>query len=67
MAVRIVCGWCGSADVRRDAWASWDEAAQAWVLGAVFDDGWCCRCDAWRGLEEVEVAEPLTPAVSVAT
>ena len=35
--MRIVCSWCGSAHVSRDAWASWDVAAQDWVLGAVFD------------------------------
>lgn len=55
MTIRIVCSWCGSNDVARDAWARWDEAAQDWVLGAVFDDGWCHRCELVRGLEEVQV------------
>ena len=36
----------------RDAWAEWDEAAQVWRLGAVFDDGWCHRCETARELEE---------------
>lgn len=51
--VRIVCSWCGSTDVARDAWARWDEDAQAWVLGHVFDDGHCHRCERARSLEEV--------------
>ena len=59
--MRIVCGWCGSDRVTRDAWAEWDVAAQAWVLGAVFDDGWCHACECARGLEEV--AEPARAAV----
>ena len=52
-AMRIVCSWCGSADVSRDAWASWDIDRQEWVLGAVFDDGFCHACECARGLEEV--------------
>lgn len=50
--MQIVCSWCGSADVSRDAWASWDVGKQAWVLGAVFDDGFCHACECERSLEE---------------
>lgn len=50
---RIACSWCGSTNVARDAWASWDVDAQRWVLGAVFDDGFCHRCESARSLEEV--------------
>ncbi|MGI4731469.1 MAG: hypothetical protein ACRYFW_06955 [Janthinobacterium lividum] len=69
MAIRIVCGWCGSTEVSRDAWASWDEDAQAWVLGTVLDDGFCHRCERERGLEEraigdVALTGPLTGFVS---
>ncbi|WP_454884772.1 hypothetical protein [Sphingomonas oryzagri] len=50
--MRIVCAWCGSADVARDAWASWDVGKQDWVLVAVFDDGFCHACECERSLEE---------------
>ena len=54
--IAIVCGNCGSDDVCRDAWARWDIGAQDWVLGSVFDDGHCNRCDAESSLIEVELA-----------
>jgi hypothetical protein len=54
--IRIVCSWCGSADVSRDAWASWDVEEQDWVLGAVFDQGFCQACECERGLEERIIA-----------
>ena len=52
MAIRIVCRDCGSEDVARDAWASWDVERQEWVLGAVLDDGHCHRCEAPAKLVE---------------
>ena len=60
MAIRMICSWCGSTAVTRDAWAEWDEARQEWRLGAVFDDGYCHRCEAERSLGE----QPLVEAVS---
>ena len=39
--IKIVCGKCGTENVRRDAWAEWDVVAQEWVLGAVYDQGFC--------------------------
>lgn len=63
--IRIVCGDCGSDDVRRDAFAEWDEDTQAWVLGQVFDEGFCARCDEARSLDEVEIgtARPAFEAI----
>jgi hypothetical protein len=55
MAVRIKCADCGTTDVTRDAWAAWDEVAQAWVLGAIFDDGFCHRCEREASLAEEPV------------
>lgn len=52
MTIRIVCADCGSPHVTRDAWAEWDEAGQAWRLGAVFDDGFCHACEAPASLAE---------------
>ena len=55
--MRYVCGWCGSDQVTRDAWAEWDVAARRWVLGAVFDDAYCHRCEAERSIEEADAAD----------
>lgn len=51
--IQIVCSTCGSADVRRDAWAEWEPEKQEWVLGAVYDDGHCEVCAGESRLEEV--------------
>lgn len=51
--IRIVCSWCGSTDVSRDAWAAWNVARQDWVLSSVFDAGFCQACECERGLKEV--------------
>ena len=50
--MQIVCGWCDSAKVSRDAWADWDIDRQEWVLGTVFDDGHCHVCEQPRTLIE---------------
>ena len=55
MTIQFVCGWCGSSDVSRDAWADWDVEKQAWVLRQVFDDGFCQTCECSRGLEAADV------------
>ena len=52
----IICGTCGSDEVSRDAWANWDVAKQEWVLGSVFDAGFCHRCECESRLIEVELA-----------
>ena len=54
--IAIICGTCGSDKVSRDAWANWDTRAQQWVLGAVFDDAHCHRCECESRLIEVELA-----------
>lgn len=53
--IQIVCSNCGSDDVRRDAWATWDEGAQDWTLGEVFDQGFCAACDGEAHLDEQEI------------
>jgi hypothetical protein len=54
--IRIICRRCGSDDVRRDAWAEWDEDRQEWVLGTVFDVGHCEKCENESSLEEVDIS-----------
>lgn len=51
--MQIVCSTCGSANVRRDAWAEWQPETQEWVLGSVFDYGECDVCEGESRLEEV--------------
>jgi hypothetical protein len=38
---KMVCGHCGSTNVAVDAWAVWDFAKQAWVLGPMMDHQHC--------------------------
>jgi hypothetical protein len=52
--IEIVCRQCGGNAVARDAWAEWDVATQAWVLGAVFDYAYCHDCDGEAKLDEVD-------------
>lgn len=55
MAIKIVCSNCGSSDVLRDAWASWNTQTQQWELENVFDEAWCDNCAGSTSLIE----EPL--------
>ena len=43
--ITIRCSACGSAEVMRDAWARWDDDAQDWALGAMFDAAFCEACE----------------------
>lgn len=43
--IEIACRDCGGTNVSRDAWAHWSVERQKWVLGVVFDYGYCHRCD----------------------
>ncbi len=55
--IKMKCTKCGSTDVRKDAWAEWDEDLQDWVLGSVFDEAFCFKCDGPCSIEEEDVAE----------
>lgn len=59
--MKMVCGRCGSEEVRRDAWAVWDVDQQDWVLQNVFDyaicEGETCNGDETR-IEEVPIDDP---------
>lgn len=53
--VRKVCKHCGSDDVRKDAWAEWDEDKQEWVLADVYDSNdYCVVCEGETTIEDVE-------------
>ena len=51
--IRIVCGTCGSEDVRRDADATWNVKSQKWELNAVYDQGYCEICRIEVRLKEI--------------
>lgn len=55
----IRCSKCRSKDVRRDAWAGWDEVSQKWVLEEVYDAGFCMSCQGSAHLiiEELEESD----------
>lgn len=55
--ISIACSVCGSNNVSRDAWADWDVASQAWVLGALFDQGFCHRCEDEQNLLEIPLGK----------
>ena len=54
--IAIVCAYCGSNNVSRDAFADWDVAAQRWELRTVYDQAHCHHCDGETRLKEVELA-----------
>ena len=53
--INIVCSKCQSKNVMRDAWAVWDVESQEWILGNVFDQGFCDDCDGESRLDEVDL------------
>ena len=53
----MVCEACGSTLVTRDAWAEWDEDAQDWVLGVIYDYAFCHTCQADAHLQEKPLKE----------
>lgn len=44
--LQMVCGYCGSPYVVKDAWASWAVEEQIWTIDAVYDSAYCNSCDA---------------------
>lgn len=53
--IKIVCKHCGAIDVRRDAWAEWNENLQEWKLAEVYDNSYCMSCDSDTSLKEEEL------------
>lgn len=46
-----VCSTCGSEEVRRDAYASWNTKTQEWELITTFDNTDCEQCGGQCSLE----------------
>lgn len=50
--IKIICGTCGGANVRRDADAAWNTETQSWELAGVYDNATCEDCGEETRLEE---------------
>lgn len=53
--LKMVCGHCGSENVGRDAYVSWNEKTQEWELGGIYDSGFCNDCGRDDPIEEEEI------------
>jgi predicted RNA-binding Zn-ribbon protein involved in translation (DUF1610 family) len=42
--MKLLCPYCGSENIVRDAYAEWDSEANEWVLRSVYDDMSCDDC-----------------------
>lgn len=49
------CTTCGSSDIVADAWVSWDEDKQEWVVYNVFDDYYCNSCESECSITDEEL------------
>ena len=52
---KMVCGTCGSTEVRKDAWGAWVEEIQDWELEAIYDDSFCIECDCKCTIKSEEI------------
>lgn len=55
MNVNYKCQSCGSTEILKDAYATWDPSTQEWVLHSVYDDMVCNDCGS-RDISEGEDA-----------
>lgn len=62
---KMTCGHCGRENVMHDAWAEWDTKTQKWVLGTIFDAGFCADCDGPSTLKEIKIESEKPPTVDV--
>ena len=55
---KFICKHCQSANVKRDAFAMWDQEAQKWILeSAYWDNAYCSECDGETTIVEIETEE----------
>jgi hypothetical protein len=52
--MKKVCKRCGSTDIRKDAWAIWDENSGEWILGEIFDNEFCEACEGETTIIDIE-------------
>ena len=52
----IVCSYCGSKDVRRNADAKWNVKKQKWEVVDIFDSTTCEKCNGECSIKEVPIS-----------
>ncbi len=57
--LHMICGACGSTEIRADAYAEWDAETQDWVLRSIFDHKVCETCESETTLLEINEADQL--------
>lgn len=56
MKIRFECKYCGSNDLRFDAYAEWNEETQDYELSAVFPGGTICeQCEGPTSVNEIKI------------
>ena len=55
-----ICTACGSSDVVKDAWASWNPETGLWELMEVFDYSFCRACEQSAELDWIETSASET-------
>lgn len=45
MRIKFTCPHCGSEDILKDAWATWDIEKQEWTLHSHYHDYLCNDCE----------------------
>jgi hypothetical protein len=54
---KMVCPYCGSEDVSKDATVRWDIDEQRWGVSGIFDNAHCDGCDTeLKQISQVEIA-----------
>ena len=53
-----VCDICGSADVKKDAYASFDVETQQWELHSIYNAAYCDKCGSEASISE-HVLSPI--------
>lgn len=55
--IKKVCKYCGSENVRADAWAEWNIDKQDWVLAEIYDNEYCNDCEGDSHIIDVEIED----------
>jgi len=54
--IQMVCGTCGSTNVRRNGDLQWNVKTQKWEIVAIFDETSCEDCGTYRTLKTVSLS-----------
>ena len=67
MRIQVICKWCGSTSINKDAYASWNVDTQVWELDDVNEYESCGDCEDETSTEEInlDVQDPPVGAVKV--